>query len=71
MHFFCIFTLVAYSEEFATTGYTGEVNPGDEHETAVDEITTDAQLTSKVLRNGKLFLLPNGTWYSATGVKVE
>ena len=64
--------LVAYSGEFATTGYTGEVNPGGEpEETAVDDITAGTQPTTKLIRNGQLFLLREGKTYTATGVKVE
>ena len=63
--------LVAYSGEFATTGYAGEVNPGGEPETAVDDITTNAQPTTKILRDGQLFILRDGKTYTVQGQEVR
>ena len=64
--------LVTYSGEFATTGYTGEVNPGGEPiATAVDDITTDAQPTTKFFRDGQLFILRDGKTYTIQGVEVK
>ena len=63
--------LVAYSGEFATTGYAGEVNPGGEPETAVDDITNDAQPTTKLFRNGQLLILRDGKTYTVQGQEVK
>jgi hypothetical protein len=64
--------LVAYGGEFATTGYTGEVNSGGEPiATAVDNFTADMQPTTKIIRDGQLFILRDGKTYTATGMKVE
>ena len=64
--------LVTYSGEFATTGYTGEVNPGGEPiATAVDDITTNAQPTTKLLRNGEVLILRDGKTYTIQGVEVK
>ena len=64
--------LVTYSGEFATTGYTGEVNPGGEPiATAVDDITTNAQPTTKFFRDGQLFILRDGKTYNIQGVEVK
>ena len=42
------------------------------YKTQVDKITIDTPIATKVIRNGQLFiLLPDGTRYSATGVKVK
>ncbi|MBO7455817.1 MAG: leucine-rich repeat domain-containing protein, partial [Paludibacteraceae bacterium] len=61
----------SYSGEFATTGYTGEVNPGGEPETAVDDITNDAQPTTKLFRNGQLLILRDGKTYTLQGQEVR
>ena len=64
--------LVAYSGEFATTGYTGDINPGGEPiATAIDGLTIDAQKTSKFIRNGQLFILRDGKTYTIQGVEVR
>ena len=64
--------LVAYSGEFATTGYAGEVNPGGEPiATAVDDITTNAKSTTKILRDNQVLILRDDKTYTIQGVEVK
>jgi hypothetical protein len=75
--------LVAYSGEFATTGYNGEVNPGGNPEggenpgggdnpgdQALDN--TDASSAPvKILRNGQIFILRGDKTYTLQGQEVK
>ena len=64
--------LVAYGGEFATTGYTGDINPGGEPiATAIDGLTIDVQKTTKVIRDGQLFILRDGNTYTIQGQEVR
>ena len=62
--------LVAYSGEFATTGYNGEVNPGGNPE-GVEDVFTDEHKASKILRNGQIFILRGEKEYTLTGQEVK
>jgi hypothetical protein len=65
--------LQSYSGEFATTGYTGEINPGGEPE-LIPTGTEDIQVTtpsSKLLRNGQIFILRGEKEYTLTGQQVK
>ena len=66
--------LQAYSGEFATTGYIGEVNAGGEPEInpdGIEDIFVDVQKASKILHNGQLYILRDGKTYTATGQEVR
>ena len=66
--------IVAYRGEFATTGYTGEVNPGGEAENlnALDEVTASAMIGGqKILLGGQLFILRDGKTYTVQGQEVR
>ena len=62
--------LVAYSGEFATTGYDGEVNPGGNPE-GIEDIFTDEHKASKILRDGQIFILRGEKVYTLTGQEVR
>ena len=62
--------LVAYSGEFATTGYNGEVNPGGNPE-GIEDVFTDEHKASKILRNGQIFILRGEKVYNAQGALVK
>ena len=62
--------LVAYSGEFATTGYAGEVNPGGNPE-GVEDIFIDEHKASKILRNGQIFILRGEKEYTLQGQEVK
>ena len=62
--------LVAYSGEFATTGYAGEVNPGGNPEGINDVQSDDVQCT-KVLRDGQIFILRGDKTYTLQGQEVK
>ena len=62
--------LVAYSGEFATTGYDGEVNPGGNPE-GIEDVFTDEHKASKILRDGQIFILRGEKVYSVTGQEVR
>ena len=62
--------LVAYSGEFATTGYNGEVNPGGNPE-GIEDVFTDEHKASKILHNGQIFILRGEKVYTVTGEEVK
>ena len=62
--------LVAYSGEFATTGYNGEVNPGGNPE-GIEDVFTDEHKASKILHNGQIFILRGEKVYTVTGQEVR
>ena len=62
--------LVAYSGEFATTGYDGEVNPGGNPE-GIEDVFTDEHKASKILHNGQIFILRGEKVYSIDGQEVK
>lgn len=65
--------LVAYSGEFATTGFSGEVNPGGEPEYNTEGFE-NVDITSaphKILRDGQVFILRGDKTYTATGQEVR
>ena len=62
--------LVAYSGEFATTGYSGEVNPGG-NPTGIEDIFIDEHKASKILRDGQIFILRGEKEYTLTGQEVK
>ena len=62
--------LVAYSGEFATTGYNGEVNPG-ENPTGIEDIFIDEHKASKILRDGQIFILRGEKVYTLMGQEVR
>ena len=62
--------LVAYSGEFATTGYNGEVNPGGNPE-GINDVQSDEVQSTKVLRNGQVLILRNGKTYTMQGQEVK
>ena len=62
--------LVAYSGEFATTGYNGEVNPGG-NPTGIEDIFIDEHKASKILRDGQIFILRGEKIYTLTGQEVK
>ena len=62
--------LVAYSGEFATTGYDGEVNPGGNPE-GIEDVFTDEHKASKILHNGQIYILRGEKVYSITGQEVK
>ena len=62
--------LVAYSGEFATTGYDGEVNPGGNPE-GIEDVFTDEHKASKILHNGQIFILRGEKVYNAQGALVK
>lgn len=62
--------LVAYSGEFATTGYDGEVNPGGNPE-GIEDVFTDEHKASKILHNCQIFILRGEKVYTIDGRKVR
>jgi hypothetical protein len=62
--------LVAYSGEFATTGYDGEVNPGGNPE-GIEDVFTDEHKASKILHNGQIYILRGEKVYTMTGQEVK
>ena len=62
--------LVAYSGEFATTGYNGEVNPGGNPE-GIEDVFTDEHKASKILHNGQIFILRGDKTYTIDGRLVK
>ena len=63
----------SYSGEFATTGYTGEINPGGEPELNPDGVE-DVQVATpshKLIRNGQLLILRDGKTYTVQGQEVR
>ena len=67
--------IVAYSGEFATTGYTGEVKPGGEPEynpEGIDQTIQEPTVNSqKLLINGQIFILRGDKTYTITGQEVK
>ena len=67
--------IVAYSGEFATTGYVGEVNPGGEPEYNPEDIDQTIQEptvnSQKLLINGQIFILRGDKTYTITGAEVK
>ena len=66
----------AYSGEFATTGYQGEVTPGGQPEvpisTALDQTSVEqAPTVTKFIRDGQLFILRDGKTYTVQGQEVK
>ena len=62
--------LVAYSGEFATTGYDGEVNPGG-NPVGIEDVFTDEHKASKILHNGQIYILRGEKVYTITGQEVR
>jgi hypothetical protein len=62
--------LVAYSGEFATTGYDGEVNPGGNPE-GIEDVFTDEHKASRILHNGQIFILRGDKTYTIDGRLVK
>ncbi len=65
--------LIAYSGEFATIGYTGEINPGGEPDSnpqGVDDINA-ATKASKIFRDGQVLILRGDKTYTLTGQEVK
>ena len=62
--------LVAYSGEFATTGYDGEVNPGGNPE-GIEDVFTDEHKASKILHNGQIYILRGEKVYTLQGQEVK
>ena len=62
--------LVAYSGEFATTGYNGEVNPGGNPE-GINDVQGDQVKSTKFLHNGQIYILRNGKTYTMQGQEVK
>ena len=62
--------LVAYSGEFATTGYDGEVNLGGNPE-GIEDVFTDEHKASKILHDGQIFILRGDKVYTSTGQEVK
>ena len=62
--------LVAYSGEFATTGYDGEVNPGG-NPVGIEDVFIDEHEASKILRNGQIFILRGEKVYTLQGQEVK
>ena len=66
--------LVAYSGEFATTGYDGEVNPGGNPEGLNNTPFPSGEgrgEASKILRNGQLFIQRGNELFNAQGARVK
>ena len=66
--------LVAYSGEFATTGYDGEVNPGGNPEGLDNTLFPSGEgrgEASKILRNGQLFIQRGNELFNAQGARVK
>lgn len=65
--------LVAYSGEFATTGYTGEVNPGGNPEGIDTPDSSDKSDSSfrKILRDGQVLIQKGDKTYTLTGAEVK
>ena len=66
--------IVAYRGEFATTGYTCEINPGGEAITTdcLNEATASAMLGGqKILRDGQLLILRDGKTYTVQGQQLK
>ncbi len=62
--------IIAYSGEFATNGYEGEVNPGGNPE-GIDEVPSDQVQSTKILREGQIFILRGDKTYTVTGQEVR
>ena len=65
--------LVAYSGEFATTGYAGEVNPGGNPE-GLEDVSSSLQGGDRgrlILHNGQIFILRGEKVYTVTGQEVK
>ena len=62
--------IIAYSGEFATNGYEGEVNPGGNPE-GIDEVPSDQIQSTKFLRDGQIFILRGEKVYNAQGALVK
>ena len=62
--------IIAYSGEFATNGYEGEVNPGGNPE-GIDEVPSDQVPNTKVLRNGQIYILRGDKTYTLQGQEVK
>ena len=62
--------LVAYSGEFATTGYDGEVNPGGNPD-GIEDVFTDEHKASKILHNGQIYIIRDGKTYTIQGQDVR
>ena len=62
--------LVAYSGEFATTGYNGEVNPGGNPE-GINDVQSDEVQSTKVVKDGQVLILRNGKTYTIQGQEVK
>ena len=62
--------IIAYSGEFATNGYEGEVNPGGNPE-GIDEVPSDQVQSTKVLRDGQIFILRGEKVYTLQGQEVK
>jgi hypothetical protein len=64
--------LVAYSGEFATTGYAGEVNPGGNPE-GIEDVSSSLQGGDRgrlILYNGQIFILRGDKTYTLTGAEI-
>ena len=62
--------IIAYSGEFATNGYEGEVNPGGNPE-GIDEVPSDQVPSTKVLRNGQIYIIRGDKTYTLQGQEVK
>ena len=62
--------IIAYSGEFATNGYEGEVNPGGNPE-GIDEVPSDQVPNTKVLRNGQIYIIRGDKTYTLQGQEVK
>ena len=60
--------IVAYSGEFATTGYVGEVNPGGAPESpeGIEDINVNAQ-AFKIIRDNQILILRGDKIYTIDG----
>ena len=66
--------LVSYRGEFATTGYTGDVNTGGKPERpeGIDNVQKRNIPYTKVISNGQIYILmPNGEKYSIVGNQIK
>ena len=66
--------LQAYSGEFATTGYIGEVNAGGEPEInpeGIEDVFTDEHKASKILHDGQIYILRGEKIYTVDGRQVR
>ncbi len=62
--------LVAYSGEFATTGYDGEVNPGGNPD-GIEDVFTDEHKASKILHDDQIFILRGEKVYTLQGQEIK